>query len=247
MLVGNTISLHAPVSTHTLTHTGGVLTCVCRNVPAGLGEPCFDKLEAALAGAMLSLPATKGFEIGSGFAGTRMRGSQHNDAYVAAVFPHPEAWPPQTYIPSHKHDDTAFSYTRPKKRQRVSSAAGRVVPPGPQLEPATNWAGGTYGGITSGADIVFRVAIKPVSTIGRPQATSDYGGATRTLEARGRHDACVLPRAPPLVEGMAALVLADAAMLQLSRTAAASEYTVPDTVTRASSSPPPPPSSNKQT
>lgn len=166
---------------------------------------------------------------------------------LLVCFPHPKAWPTQTYISSHD-DDTAFSYTRPKKRQRVSSSAAgaRVVPPGPQLEPATNWAGGTYGGITSGADLVFRVAIKPVSTIGRPQATSDYGGATRTLEARGRHDACVLPRAPPLVEGMAALVLADAAMLQLSRTAAASEYTVPDTVTRASSSSPPPPS-NKQT
>jgi chorismate synthase len=154
---------------------GGVVTCVIRNVPVGLGEPCFDKLEAKLAHAMLSLPATKGFEIGSGFRGTRLRGSQHNDAFV-------------------KHKDGT-----------------------PLLSLKTNHAGGTLGGISSGADIVFRVAVKPVSTIGQAQETATFAGEKAELRARGRHDPCVLPRTPPLVEGMAALVLADAAMIQRSR------------------------------
>merc|ERR1712146_419652 len=146
-----------------------------RNVPVGLGEPCFDKLEAKLAHAMLSLPATKGFEIGSGFRGTRLRGSQHNDAFV-------------------KHKDGT-----------------------PLLGLKTINAGGTLGGISSGADIVFRVAVKPVSTIGQAQETATFSGEKAELRARGRHDPCVLPRTPPLVEGMAALVLADAAMIQRSR------------------------------
>lgn len=85
------------------------------------------------------------------------------------------------------------------------------------LRPATNHAGGTLGGITSGADLLFRVPIKPVSTIGRAQATATYGGEPATLEAKGRHDACVLPRAPPLVEAMTALVLADLALMQRAR------------------------------
>lgn len=154
---------------------GGVVTCVIRNVPVGLGEPCFDKLEAKLAHAMLSLPATKGFAIGSGFSGTRLRGSQHNDAFQA-------------------HEDGS-----------------------PLLSLRTNHAGGTLGGISSGASIVFRVAVKPVSTIGRAQQTATFSGKPAELRARGRHDPCVLPRTPPLVEGMAALVLADAAMIQKSR------------------------------
>jgi len=154
---------------------GGVVACVISGVPLGLGEPCFDKLEAKLAHAMLSLPATKGFEIGSGFAGTSLRGSQHNDAFEA-------------------HSDGA-----------------------PLLKTKTNYAGGTLGGISSGADIVFRVAVKPVSTIGRKQHTATFTGEMAELEARGRHDPCVLPRTPPLVEGMAALVMADAAMLQRAR------------------------------
>lgn len=175
--------------------TGGVLTTVVTGVPLALGEPCFDKAEALLAHAMLSLPATKGFEIGSGFAGTRLRGSQHNDAFVRAA-------------EAAKAADPAAG---------AGAAAGAASAAASLLRTATNNAGGTLGGITSGADLVFRVAIKPVSTIGRAQATATYSGEAGVLEAKGRHDPCVLPRAPPLVEGMTALVLADLALIQRSR------------------------------
>ena len=152
--------------------TGGILTCVCRNVPVGLGEPLFDKLEARLAQAMLSLPATKGFDIGSGFAGTRLRGSTHNDPFV----------------------------------RRTSGLGTR-----------TNHSGGVQGGISNGEPIVFRVAFKPVATIGLAQETVDFDGEPVTLEAKGRHDPCVVPRAVPIVEAMAALVLIDLALHQRAR------------------------------
>jgi chorismate synthase len=144
---------------------GGVVRCVCRNVPAGLGEPVFDKLEADLAKAMLSLPAAKGFESGSGYAGTRMRGSQHNDPFV----------------------------------------------PGPNGQPITtsNRSGGIQGGISNGMPVTFTVAFKPVATIFQPQDTVDMHNQPAVLTPRGRHDPCVLPRAVPMVEAMAALVLAD--------------------------------------
>lgn len=151
---------------------GGILTCVCRNVPAGIGEPVFDKLEAQLAHAMLSIPATKGFEIGSGFAGTRMRGSEHNDPFIQK---------------------------------------------GDRLGTVTNRSGGIQGGISNGEYIYFRVAFKPVSTIGRDQATVDFEGRDVVLAAKGRHDPCVVPRAVPIVESMAALVLADNILQQASR------------------------------
>ncbi|KAF0694792.1 Aste57867_14315 [Aphanomyces stellatus] len=160
---------------HASDSIGGVVTCVIRNAPVGLGEPCFDKLQAMLAHAMLSLPAVKGFEYGSGFAGTRMRGSAHNDPFC-------------------KGDGDAN-----------------------KLGVAKNDAGGILGGISSGADIYFRIAVKAVSTIGQAQATVDYDGADTVLEAKGRHDPCVLPRVPPLVESMASLVLADVALAQLAR------------------------------
>jgi len=146
-------------------------------VPPALGEPVFDRLEAKLAHAMLSLPATKGFEFGSGFGGTVLRGSVHNDPFKS-----------------------------------VTDAAG-----GAAIGHVKNHAGGTLGGISSGSDIYFRVAVKPVSTIGRAQSTATFGGEDVVLEAKGRHDPCVLPRTPPLVEGMAALVLADAALMQRTR------------------------------
>lgn len=152
---------------------GGTVCCVCRHVPIGLGEPVFDKLEAKLAQAMLSIPATKGFEIGAGFASTRMKGSEHNDSFE-------------------------------------KSNNG--------LQTKTNRAGGTLGGISSGEDIFFRVAFKPPATIGLPQKTVDFQGNPVTLEAKGRHDPCVVPRAVPIVEAMSALVLADMALRQASRT-----------------------------
>jgi chorismate synthase len=144
---------------------GGIVECVCRGVPPGLGEPVFDRLEADLAKAMLSLPATKGFEIGSGFAGTSLTGIEHNDPFTV-------------------------------------DAGGRV-------RTTSNRSGGVQGGISNGEDIVFRVAFKPTATIAQPQQTVDQAGHAVTLAARGRHDPCVLPRAVPIVEAMACLVLAD--------------------------------------
>ncbi|MBU0676945.1 MAG: chorismate synthase [Verrucomicrobia bacterium] len=151
---------------------GGVVTCECRGVPAGWGEPVFDKTEALLAQAMLSIPATKGFEIGSGFAGSRMKGSEHNDAFELKD--------------------------------------GR-------LGTVTNNSGGIQGGITNGESIVMRVAFKPPATIGKAQQTADFNGDSVVLEAKGRHDPCVVPRAVPIVESMCALVLADLALRQRSR------------------------------
>jgi chorismate synthase len=148
---------------------GGTIACVARGLPAGLGDPVFDKLEADLAKGMLSLPASKGFEIGSGFAATRMRGSEHNDAF--------------------------------------EMREGKV-------HTTTNRSGGVQGGISNGEDIFFRVAFKPTSTIAREQKTVTAAGEETTLAARGRHDPCVLPRAVPIVEAMAALVLCDHALRQ---------------------------------
>ena len=146
---------------------GGVVECVVRGVLPGLGEPVFDKLEADLAKGMLSLPATKGFEIGSGFGGTWQTGSQHNDPFTMRD--------------------------------------GRV-------RTLTNHSGGVQGGISNGEAIFFRVAFKPTATIAREQATVSTAGEDVQLKARGRHDPCVLPRAVPMVEAMAALVLVDHAL-----------------------------------
>ena len=151
---------------------GGVLSCVCRNVPAGWGEPAFDRLEAMLAHAMLSLPASKGFEVGSGFAGARQRGSVHNDPFVM-------------------------------KNGRLGTV--------------TNRSGGVQGGISNGEPVYFRVAFKPPATIGQEQETVDYDGNPAVLAAKGRHDPCVVARAVPIVETMAALVLADLALIQRMR------------------------------
>lgn len=143
---------------------GGVIKGVIRHAPIGLGEPVFDKLSADLGKAMLSINAVKGFEMGSGFAGVAMRGSEHNDAF---------------FIDNGK----------------------------PALK--TNYAGGMLGGISTGEDIYFRVAFKPVSTIGKMQNTVNVSGQEVTVEAAGRHDPCVLPRAVPIVDAMAALVIMD--------------------------------------
>lgn len=140
---------------------GGVVTCIAKNVPVGLGEPVFDKLHAVLGQAMLSINAVKGFEYGSGFAGASLRGSAHNDLY-------------------NKDGSTK-----------------------------TNNSGGVQGGISNGMDIYFNVAFKPVATIMQSQETIDNKGETVTMEGKGRHDPCVVPRAVPIVEAMTALVLAD--------------------------------------
>jgi chorismate synthase len=148
---------------------GGIVEGAIRGLPPGLGEPVFDKLEADLAKAMLSLPATKGFEIGSGFSAAAMKGSEHNDPFEIRD--------------------------------------GRV-------RTTTNRSGGVQGGISNGENIVFRVAFKPTATIAREQKTITRAKKEITLGVRGRHDPCVLPRAVPMVEAMAALVLCDHALRQ---------------------------------
>ncbi len=140
---------------------GGVVSCVIRNVPVGLGEPVFDKLHARLGQAMLSINAVKGFEYGSGFDGVRMKGSEHNDSY------------------------------------------------NPDGSTKTNHSGGVQGGISNGMDIYFRVAFKPVATLLQAYESIDKEGNPVRVQGKGRHDPCVVPRAVPIVEAMAALTLAD--------------------------------------
>ncbi len=149
---------------------GGIITCVVKNLPAGIGEPVFGKLQAELAKAMMNINATKGFEYGSGFCSARMTGADHNDLF--------------------NEDFT----TR------------------------TNLSGGIQGGISNGMDVYFRVAFKPVATLLKPQPSIDKAGRPVTLDGRGRHDACVVPRAVPIVENLAAFVLADLMLINKVRT-----------------------------
>lgn len=144
---------------------GGVITCVIKGVPVGLGEPVFDKLHAELGKAMLSINAVKGFEYGSGFDGVEMYGSEHNDAIY--------------------QDEDGKVYTK------------------------TNYSGGIQGGISNGEDIYFRVAFKPVATIMQDQDSVNEEGEKVIVQGKGRHDPCVVPRAVPIVEAMAALVVSD--------------------------------------
>ena len=145
---------------------GGIVTCVIKDLPVGLGEPVFDKLHAELGKAMLSINAVKGFEYGSGFAGTQMKGSQHNDLFNT------------------------------------------------DASTKTNRSGGVQGGISNGMDIYFNVAFKPVATIMQNQETINSKGESVAMQGKGRHDPCVVPRAVPIVEAMAALVLADFKLLK---------------------------------
>ena len=145
---------------------GGIISCTVTGLPAGIGEPVFDKLQAQLAKAMLSINAVKGFEYGSGFAAARMKGSEHNDTFVAG-------------------------------------------PSGGNIQTSTNFSGGIQGGISNGMPVVFRVAFKPVSSIKMPQETVNKEGNKVQFTGSGRHDVCVVPRALPIVEAMAALVIGD--------------------------------------
>lgn len=150
---------------------GGVVSCVIKNTPAGIGEPVFDRLHAELGKAMLGINAVKGFEYGSGFEGVKMRGSAHNDQFV-------------------QDED--------------------------QIRTVTNYSGGIQGGISNGADIYFNVAFKPVATIMQDQESINEAGETVTVSGKGRHDPCVVPRAVPIVEAMAALVIVDYILLSKS-------------------------------
>src|SRR5690606_8139786 len=143
---------------------GGIITCVVSGCPAGIGEPVFDKLHADLGKAMLSINAVKGFEIGSGFDGVEMKGSEHNDIFL--------------------NDESGVT-------------------------TSSNNSGGIQGGISNGMDIIFRVAFKPVATVKKSQQTINSLGESVELTATGRHDPCVVPRAVPIVEAMAALVIGD--------------------------------------
>ena len=145
---------------------GGIITCIIKNVPSGLGEPVFDKLHAQLGKAMLSINAVKGFEYGSGFESSKFKGSKHNDIF--------------------KKDGTT----------------------------STNYSGGIQGGISNGMDIYFNVAFKPVATVMKKQNSINKDGDEIVLEAKGRHDPCVLPRAVPIVESMAAIVIADYVLIK---------------------------------
>lgn len=148
---------------------GGVITTIIQNVPIGLGEPIFQKLEAELAHSMLSINACKGFEIGSGFAGGKMKGSEHNDIFIEG---------------------------------------GKTT---------TNFSGGVQGGISNGMNIVFRTAFKPTSSILKSQDSINTDNQKIVLEGKGRHDPCVVPRAVPIVDAMASLVLADMTLLAQTR------------------------------
>jgi chorismate synthase len=143
---------------------GGIVTCVIKNTPVGIGEPVFDKLHAELGKAMLGINAVKGFEYGSGFAGVSLRGSEHNDEFFKE---------------------------------------------GDRIRTKTNHSGGIQGGISNGEDIYFNVAFKPVATIMQDQNTVNKSGNETIVSGKGRHDPCVLPRAVPIVEAMAALVMVD--------------------------------------
>jgi len=145
--------------------TGGVITCIIHGVPAGIGEPVFDKLQADLAKAAMSINTAKGFEYGEGFNAPAMRGSEHNDVFIAGE-------------------------------------KGEIT-------TKTNHSGGIQGGISNGSDIIFKVAFKPIATILQAQPSVNNKGENIILEAKGRHDVCVVPRAVPIVEAMAALVIAD--------------------------------------
>jgi len=155
---------------------GGIIECIAENLPIGLGDPVYEKLEANLAKGILSIPATKGFEIGEGFRAARLKGSEHNDGFT-------------------------------------TDPLGNIV-------PATNHAGGTLGGITTGLPLIFRAAFKPTSSIDKPQSTVDTQGRPQTfqLPKGSRHDPCVALRAVPVVEAMTACTLADALLFSRSTT-----------------------------
>ena len=216
---------------------GGTIQCVIRNCPVGLGEPCFDKLEAKLAHAMLSIPSVKAFEIGSGFDGCKVPGSIHNDAFVSSV----PVGPNGEIMTASNGETNGTTKASPSRA--------------PRLKTKTNNSGGIQGGISNGAHIYFQVGFKPPATIGQAQETVDFFGKEGVLEAKGRHDPCVVPRAVryfcfvillhipnhknpciyflslnsstdsgmrqvPIVEAMAAMVVMDAALIQASRQAA---------------------------
>ncbi|MPN40838.1 Chorismate synthase [bioreactor metagenome] len=144
--------------------TGGIISCVIKGVPAGWGEPIFDKVQSRLAQAMLSINASHGFDYGKGFNGVALKGSEMNDSFFTS---------------------------------------------GNKIHTRTNYSGGIQGGISNGEDIYFRVLFKPVATISKRQDTVDKELNEVELQARGRHDPCVLPRAVPIVEAMAAITLLD--------------------------------------
>jgi len=179
---------------------GGIVECVISGCPAGVGEPVFGKLQAKLAEAMLSIPAVKGFEYGEGFASAMLKGSEHNDVYVLD-----NLGTDGTSAPAGSNGTDCTSTLR--QAQCIAGSMTESAPAVPAVRPATNRSGGILGGISTGQDIVFRVAFKPIASISKPQQTVDKSGNPIELVNHGRHDVCCVPRALPVVEAMAALVL----------------------------------------
>ncbi len=163
--------------------TGGIVSVIVRNVPPGFGDPIFDRLEAELARAALSIPACKGFESGSGFQGCSMKGSEHNDPFAASTSSNTEQ------VESNINRNRFYSL--------------------PNIRTISNRSGGIQGGISNGMEITMRLAFKPTATIRKSQKTVDESGREVALESGGRHDPCVVPRAVPVVEAMVNLVLLD--------------------------------------
>jgi len=184
---------------------GGVITCVIKGCPIGLGEPEFDKLHAQLGSAMLSINAVKGFEYGEGFAGVSLRGSEQNDVFLSEEFFAEQSGKAERRVKSEE-----FPTESGAGAEGVAAANSKLYTLNSKLKTATNHSGGIQGGISNGQDIYFRVAFKPVATLLRLQETIDLEGNATTFTARGRHDPCVLPRAVPVVEAMAAMVILDA-------------------------------------
>lgn len=171
---------------------GGVITCVIQNVPVGLGEPVFGRLNAALGNAMLSINACKGFEYGLGFAGCGRRGSEMIDIFE-----------PLSNLSNPSNLSNLSNLSNP------SNPSNSSTPSTLSLQTRTNHSGGIQGGISNGMPIYFRCAFKPVATLLQEVETVDKEGNPTVLHARGRHDPCVLPRAVPIVEAMAAMTILD--------------------------------------
>ncbi|OEH76684.1 chorismate synthase [Cyclospora cayetanensis] len=259
---------------------GGSVCCVIESPPAGLGEPVFDKLPAILAHAMLSIPAVKSFEIGSGFECTKMRGSEHNDRLQPKSKDTRERdrgeynWPRS--VPARRcccyedrgESDSELDCTQmtitPQKGMhaeemelkktieddRVGSigVTGDTLPEdetdiylknlracaaaAKNLEYQTNNSGGTFGGISTGENIYFRVGFKAPSSIGMAQITADFNGSMRQLKIKGRHDPCVVVRAVPVVESMAVLAMSDLMLQQAARVGVAAFMQYPDKLSK---------------
>ncbi|ANQ09235.1 Chorismate synthase [Plasmodium coatneyi] len=213
---------------------GGIATCVVYNVPVGIGEPIFEKMEAELGKIILSIPAVKGIEFGSGFDGTYMLGSGHNDLFstldASEERSYQRGWTltdtldskrgEMTQLGSHAGGGTFFEkddYHR--SDPRIDESTDETSPPGDEklLITTSNNCGGILAGITTGNNIVFRSAIKPVSSIQIEKETCNFSGQKCKLKVKGMHDCCILPRLPPIIEACTSIVIGDMVLRQVAK------------------------------